>query len=421
MVDTALLALGVLFVLIFALAKYKKGTEDIPLPPGPKARFLVGNIFDLPFEQPWRGFTDWRTIYGSDLTHFELFGKHTIIVNSKELANLLFEKRASIYSDRPYIAMVELLGWAEASSAFKSYGHEWRAHRRLLQKGFRYNASQAYQPTEKSKVQEFLSNLLHHPDDFMSHTRTLAAAVILAIVYGHDVAPTSDHFVEIAEKALATFAEATSPTGNVVNFFPSLRFLPGWLPGCGFQQRAAACRVLTKEMVNVPVDRVLSNMANGTAKPCLLVDLLEANKVNGGDTLQEEYIKRVAATAYGAGAETTASFLETFFLAMTLHPEVQAKAQEEIESVIGQGRLPTFEDRVNLPYVEAIYRESHRWSPVLPMGLPHCTVADDVVNGAITRDPVNYPDPESFIPERFLREDGTLNDDDVSVIFGFGA
>jgi hypothetical protein len=90
----------------------------------------------------------------------------------------------------------------------------------------------------------------------------LAAAVILAVVYGHDVAPTSDHFVEVAEKALATFAEATSPVGNMVNFFPSLRFLPGWLPGCGFQQRAAACRVLTKEMVDVPVDCVVNNMVS---------------------------------------------------------------------------------------------------------------------------------------------------------------
>ena len=73
---------------------------------------------------------------------------------------------------------------------------------------------------------------------------------------------------------------------------------------------------------------------------------------------------------------------QTFFiLAMTLHREVQEKAQAEIDRVIGSDRLPTFEDRRSLPYVEAVYREVLRWRPVAPLGFPHCTTADDVYNG----------------------------------------
>ena len=55
-------------------------------------------------------------------------------------------------------------------------------------------------------------------------------------------------------------------------------------------------------------------------------------------------------------------------LAMVLHPEVQAKAWEEIDQVVGTDRLPEFTDRPNLPYVEAICLETFRWLPVVPSG-----------------------------------------------------
>lgn len=55
---------------------------------------------------------------------------------------------------------------------------------------------------------------------------------------------------------------------------------------------------------------------------------------------------------------------------MTLYPEIQSRAQAEIESVVGTngGRLPTFSDRPNLPYVEAIVLELLRWNPAVPLG-----------------------------------------------------
>lgn len=64
----------------------------------------------------------------------------------------------------------------------------------------------------------------------------------------------------------------------------------------------------------------------------------------------------------------TVSAIYTFFLAMTLYPEAQRRAQAEIDSVIGVNRLPTFEDRPNLPYVEALFKEVLRWNPVAPLG-----------------------------------------------------
>lgn len=66
-------------------------------------------------------------------------------------------------------------------------------------------------------------------------------------------------------------------------------------------------------------------------------------------------------------AQTTSTLL-VFLLAMVLHPEAQAKAHAEIDRVVGKDRLPSFDDRPALPYLEAILRETLRWHPVFPFG-----------------------------------------------------
>jgi hypothetical protein len=65
----------------------------------------------------------------------------------------------------------------------------------------------------------------------------------------------------------------------------------------------------------------------------------------------------------------TVSATMTFFLAMSLYPEVQAKAQSEIDQIIGTNRLPGFEDRNSLPYLNALIKEVLRWNPVVTVRL----------------------------------------------------
>ena len=139
---------------------------------------------------------------------------------------------------------------------------------------------------------------------------------------------------------------------------------------------------------------------------------------------------------------------------MTQYPEVQRKAQLELDTVVGRDRLPEFSDLDSLPYIRAIVKELLRWHVVVPIGLPHRVVADDEYNGyfipggatilvnvwhvaifshqvmtfmplhrGISRDPAVYPEPERFIPERFLNSDGQFDvqgRDPSDLVFGFG-
>ncbi|KAK7037749.1 hypothetical protein VNI00_010710 [Paramarasmius palmivorus] len=127
----------------------------------------------------------------------------------------------------------------------------------------------------------------------------------------------------------------------------------------------------------------------------------------------------------------TLSSTGTFFLAMAKNPQPQKLAQQEIDRVIGRGRLPSIEDRASLPYVNAIYLETMRWHPAVPLGFVHMATQADhyrdyyipqgtIVYGniwAMTRDEQVYPDPNEFKPERFLNTQGNISD---IIAYGFG-
>ncbi|KAF9267779.1 cytochrome P450 [Marasmius fiardii PR-910] len=404
-------------------------------PPGPEPRLFVGNLFDLAKSKPWKAFRDLGRIYG-DLIHFEVIGKHIVVINSRSLANRMFEKPrgSQIYSDRPSIPIIELMGWMPVNTSILRYGPDWRVHRRVYNQAFRATVVSDYQPIVLSKVSDLLTNLNQRPEFFIDHIKTYAAATILGTAYGYDVAPSNDKLVQIAEEAARTSSDAAHPSAAVASILPFLCRLPLEFPIFAFQRLARKTRRLIHEMRTVPYEFVKNDIATGRGNTSLLAEFLEKNTANGGDKHQEDLIRNALTTAYAAGAETSVSVLMTFLLAMALHPEIQERAQHELDTVIERGRLPTYADRSDLPYIEAILRETLRWSPVVPLGIFHSTLSDDVIDGyfipkgaivigniwSMTRDEAVYSEPESFKPERFLNEGGTCNEDQMVLPFGFG-
>lgn len=185
------------------------------------------------------------------------------------------------------------------------------------------------------------------------------------------------------------------------------------------------------DVVNEPygyVKRRMSDRSNGNS---FVSRLIEQNSQNLGPE-EEHAIKWSAASLYAGGADTSVSTVVAFFLAMSINPQVQRKAQEEIDKVVGSSRLPTFSDRENLPYVDAIVKEALRWHPIGPLGLPHAVDRDDTWNGYfipkgafllaniwwITHDPQTYHDPMEFKPERYFEP--FCEPSATDVVWGFG-
>jgi cytochrome P450 len=80
-----------------------------------------------------------------------------------------------------------------------------------------------------------------------------------------------------------------------------------------------------------------------------------------------DMIKDLTGIAYLGGSDTTVAAVISYFLAMLIYPDVQAKAQAEVDRVVGKNRLPELDDAADMPYVQGLANECLRWLPVLPM------------------------------------------------------
>ena len=141
------------------------------------------------------------------------------------------------------------------------------------------------------------------------------------------------------------------------------------------------------------------------------------------------------------GADTTASMMAWWPLAMLVYPETQARAHAELDAVVGRARLPTFADYPHLPYIRAMVKEVLRWRPIGPLGVPHRSTEDDWYEGMfipkgticipnawhMNRDPEVYGvNAADFDPARHLDASGQITSkssgtkDDGHVSYGFG-
>ncbi|KAJ3530716.1 hypothetical protein NM688_g7671 [Phlebia brevispora] len=408
------------------------------LPPGPRGIPLLGNIFDVPKSHEWLTYAKWSRQYGSAILYLNLLGTPIVILNAAKHATELFEKRSSLYSDRGQSTMLnELVGWG-FDFAFMGYGDKWREHRRVFHQHFNAQAIVKYQPWSARETRALLLRLLEQPEDFMPHLRHMAGSLILSVTYGIKPLPKNDPYIATAEEAIHALTQCGNAGAYLVDYLPALQLLPSWFPGAGFKRQAAIWRKSTLEMATAPFGAVKRALQDGTA-PVSVVSSLLSDLEGDSERVahREAVIRDMAGAAYAGGADTSVSALGTFILAMLLHPNVQRKAQAELDRVVGQDRLPGYEDEANLPYITSILREVLRWRPVTPLAVPHRLSKDDEYLGyhlsagtlvignewAILHDEARYPDPHTFNPDRYLTEDDKLDPtipNPEEFAFGFG-
>ncbi|KAF7343718.1 Cytochrome P450 [Mycena sanguinolenta] len=422
-----LLIVGVGIVLSFLIHMFQR--RRAPFPPGPPGIPFIGNLFQLPQEQPWLTYASWAKHYG-DIVHLTAFGQHIILLNSESAVLDLLERRSAIYSDRPQLCMSgELVGWS-GSVPMITYGDRHREYRKLLNEALASRKLEELHAIEEEKAFEFLQLLTRDSTSFSAHARRLVAAIILDISHGYTVAERDDPRMELAERANREFALSTVSGAYLCDILPFYTFRSG--QACSLKKDAKQFKKTVDTLRNEPYDEVKAEIANGRAKPSFTQRLIERNL---HPTPEEELTYKWAAVAiYVAGADTTTSALEWFFLAMSLYPKVQEKAHSELMKVVGPTRLPRFSDRTHLPYISALIKEIHRWNPVIPLALPHRLTQDDYYRGyhipagsiiwanswSLLHDPAVYPAPFEFSPERFLSDNEKLNPDPRRYVFGYG-
>ncbi|KAI0659782.1 cytochrome P450 [Cubamyces menziesii] len=267
--------------------------------PGP-----TGNACDIPREHSWITYRDWSTEYGRDVVAARVSDHTLVVLNSYTAATDLLEKRSSIYLNRPVLVLAEPWRRLDPNVRVETYGDDWREGRRLLR-----------EHVQPSAVQQFLHRLLESQSDLDDSIKlSVCKTVRLTATYGIPAEEIGTQYVDILHGADEGLSEAFNAGVFLVEFISWLHTVQ-----CALRRAVQGC-------------------------------------TKGGENMTKD----IAGTAFLAGTDTTSETLFAFFCAMpvVLHPEVQQRAQLELDAVVGRDRLPEHADRPSSHYISAIAQEA---------------------------------------------------------------
>ncbi|KAF8137467.1 cytochrome P450 [Boletus edulis] len=305
------------------------------------------------------------------------------------------------------------------NSALMPYEDTWRFHRRFLYQTFRGDAVQRFLPFQHRKACQFLRQLFNTPTQLDKHVFEYTSSVVLKSTYDYDPPSQDNELIKIVVKVHEIALSVVRPDVaiGICCHLPDNPEAPGLVSGdvettFEYSLQRMHCAIHGDERNGI--GRILDKGTERCGCDCFF----------WFDRYSLAFLLFMFALP---ASETSHSVLMTFFLMMVLNPAVQENAQVEIDAVVGRDRLPTMDDRPLLPFIDAIFRETLRYSPAVPSSVPHVAVDDDVYRGfripkgAILMVNIWYLNLHSFIPERLLNDDGSLKYNDTKhIAFGFG-
>ncbi|KAH0581542.1 O-methylsterigmatocystin oxidoreductase [Termitomyces sp. J132] len=420
------------------------------LPPGPPAYPLIGNLLSFPMKHPW---IHLATFAGHrDLVFFHGLGNNILILNSLDSMLDLLVRRGSVYSARPFFVVAcELMDLIKCT-AFLPFGHRWKLHRKLSRIALNPQSVRQYEDILSDIANRLTESLCDDPDAFAEHVRLAAGRVLLSTMYGIDAQSADDPYLKMAKTAMDMVRQAVIPVAFLVDLIPALKYILKWVPSMTFKHVGNEGRIAIADCVQKPFDHVKRGIESGLARPSFTRAALTEDQFSlerEKDKFFETELKWAAATMFAglsfprifeksehsfiptAGQELISATIMKLILAMATNPDKLKLAQDELKVVVGP-RLPIVKDRDNLPYVDAIIKETLRWHVSLPMSLVRSSIQDDIYQDylipkgttivpnvwVIAQEMNGKHDPDEFIPERFLGDQPAINPSNY--VFGFG-
>jgi cytochrome P450 len=364
--------------------------------PGPKRRFLTGNLREFSNER-LAFLTNCRRDFG-DIVSLDLGLRHVLLLNHPDYIDYVLTTHAEKFRKSYHYRLNELLF---GNGLITSEGQFWLRQRRLTQPAFlRAHIASAYGPVMVERAQRIAAEWqTGETREIHAEMKQLILEIVAEALFGVDIRNEGASMRAAFEVVMRSFES------RLESFFP----IPEAIPTPDNLRLRQAIDELNDIVYRIIADRRRSR----DPRDDVLTILLRAQDEDGSQ-MTDKQLRDEVVTLFQAGHETTAAALTWTWYLLSLHPEVERKVLAEVQSVLN-GRPPTPADQPRLTYTECVIWEALRlYPPVYAISreaTEDCEIGGYSVPAGTTvgmsqwvmhRDPRFFEDPEAFIPDRWL-------------------
>ena len=359
-------------------------------------------------------FTEWSKQYGR-LFSLKLGPATAVVITDRRLVKDLLDKKSALYSARPSSFVAQVLITRGDQLLTMNYGDTWRRLRKTVHRHFFETACETrHMRLLEAEHTQMLRDFVVRPDQHMRHPARTTNSIIMSLLYGIRTPSYNTPHVEFLNDLMDRWSKvmemgATPP----VDIFPALHWIPQQWLGC-WRDRAVDVGIRMKSLYQSLRTKVAARRQQSAGRaPCFIDGILEDQEKLG---LTDNQVDFLGGVMLEGGSDTGSATLQVLIQAMVLHPEVQRHAQAELDAVCGNQRSPVWDDFPRLAYINQVVKETMRWRPISPLGIPHALTEDDWVDGryflprgttvflniwGLHHDTSVYPDPDRFDPDRY--------------------
>ncbi|XP_016479430.1 cytochrome P450 93A3-like [Nicotiana tabacum] len=401
---------------------FRKKSTSQNLPPSPFGLPIIGHLHLLS-PIPHQALHKLSNRYGP-LIHIKLGSVPCVVVSSPEIAKQVLKTHENSFLNRPQTAVVDYLTYGSQDFSFAPYGVYWKFMKKICMSELLGGRTlDMLLPVRRDEIKCFVELLLQKAKDGVAvdiEAELLRASnnVISRMLMSERCSEDEEEAGSM-RKLVQEIAELTGKfnLSDYIWFCKNLDLQ-------GFGKRTKDVHRRFDEMMERIINehQETRRKTNSLSKDGLVKDLLHilldiAEDQDSELTLTRENIKAFILDIFAAGTDTAAITTEWAIAELINHPTIMDKAVEEIDSVVGKRRVVEESDMANLPYLEAIVKETLRLHPTGPMiireSTEDCCIGGYLVPGntrllvntwAINRDPQYWENPLEFLPERFLKD-----------------
>lgn len=383
------------------------------LPPGPFPLPIIGNLHLLG-QLPHKALAALSLKFGP-LMSLRLGSSLTLVVSSPDMAKEFLKTHDVIFASRPPSTAANYFWYNCTDIGFAPYGAYWTQARKVCVSQLLSSSRLDYfRFTREEEVSAMIRSVAADSGYAVNISKTVSSLlsdIMCRMTFGRKY---SDQDSIDGKGINLMIRESFEVAGafNVGDYIPYV----AWMDLQGLNRRFKEIHRIQDELLEKVIEEhVAQNDPNVTRD---LVDVLLAASADKDmePQITRDNIKAILYDMLSAATDTSSATIEWAMSELLRNPPVLKKVQDELERVVGMGRMVRESDLPSLPYLQAVFRETLRLHPPAPLALPHLSVEACNVLGyeipkntrvlvnlwAVGRNPTLWEDAERFVPEKFM-------------------